>query len=63
MQNAHVKSSFTELEEYNTVMTEVNASHQSRPRPTRPHRDLESGGYGFPMRDTFYSERRLDASV
>ena len=63
IQKAHVKSSFTELEEYNTLMSEVNASHQSRPRPTRPHRDLESGGYGFPMRDTFYNKTRLDASV
>ena len=59
----HVKGSFTELEEYNTVISEVNASHQSRPRPMRPHRGLESGGYGFPMRDTFYSETRLDTSV
>ena len=63
IQKAHVNSNFSELEEYNTVISEVNSSHQSRPRPLRPHRDLESRGYGFPMRDTFYNETRLDASV
>ena len=63
IQKAHAKGSFTELEEYNTVISEVNASHQPRPSPIRPHRDLESGGYGFPMRDTFYSKTRLDPSV
>ena len=63
IQKAHVNGNFTEMEEYNTMISEVNASHQSRPRPMRPHRDLESGGYGFPKRDTFYSETRLDTSV
>ena len=63
IQKAHVNGSFIELEEYNTVISEVNASHQSRPRPIRPHRDLESGWYGFPMRDTFYNETRLNTSV
>ena len=63
IQKAHVNGNFTELEEYNTVISGVNASHQSRPRPMRPHRDLESGGYGFPMRDTFYNETRLDTPV
>ena len=63
IQKAQVNSNFTELEEYNTVISPVNATHQTFPRPIRPHRDLESGGYGFPMRDTFYNKTRLDASV
>ena len=62
-QKANVNGNFQELEEYNTVISEVNASHQSRPRPMKPRRDLECGGYGFPMRDTFYNETRLDTSV
>ena len=63
IQKAQVNDNFIELKEYNTVISEVNASHQSRPRPMRPHRDLESGWYGFPMRDTFYRETRPNASV
>lgn len=63
IQKANTKGSFTELEEYNTVISEVNASHHPRPRPMRPHRDLESGGFGFPMRDTFYSETQFNTSV
>ena len=61
--NAHVKSDSTELDTYNVMVPEAaNAEHHMRLGPIRANRDVESGGYGFPMRDTFYDETRLDAS-
>ena len=57
---AHVKGDYTELEEYNVVVSKPEAMYQLRPRPINSNRDVESGGFGFPARDTFYEETRLD---
>ena len=57
---AHVKGDYTELEEYNVVVSKPEAMHQLRPRPTTSNRDVESRGFGFPARDTFYEDTRLD---
>ena len=61
--NAHVKSDSTELDTYNVMVPEAaNAKHHMRPGPLRSNCDVESGGYGFPMRDTIDDETRPDAS-
>lgn len=59
---AHVKGEYTEMEEYDATISQATATHQLRPGPIKSNRELESGGYGFPLRDTFYEETRLDTS-
>lgn len=59
---AHVKGEYTEMEEYDATTSQATATHQLRPGPINSNREVEGGGYGFPLRDTFYGETRLDTS-
>ena len=60
--NADAKSDSTELEAYNVVVSEANAQQHIRLGPLGSDRDVESGGYGLPIRDTFYNQIRCNAS-
>ncbi len=60
--NADVNSDSTELEAYNVVVSEANAEQHLRLGPLGPDRDVESGGYGLPIRDTYYNQTRRNAS-
>lgn len=59
---AHVRGAYTELEECDAMISMAKATHQLRPGPINCGHDVESGGYGFPVRDTFYAETRPDGS-
>ena len=59
---ARAKGDFTGLEEYNAMSTKASTVHQLHPGPEISNLDVESGGYGFPVRDTFHDETRLDTS-
>lgn len=58
----HVKAGYTELEEYDAKASRAKAMQHLRPEPISFNRDVESEWYGFPVRDTFYEETRLDSS-
>ena len=50
---AYVKGDPMELAGYDALLiSKANAVHQLRPGPIRSNRDVESGGWGFPVRDT-----------
>ncbi len=57
-----VKSDSTELEAYDVVVSEANAKQHLRVGPLGPDRDVESGAYGLPIRDTFYNQTLCNAS-
>lgn len=59
---AHVKRNYTELEEQDAKLSRTKAMQHLHPGPTSSNRDVESGGYGFPVRDTFYGGTRCDTS-
>ena len=47
--NTHVHGDSTELEGYNAMTSKASAIHELRPGPNESNRDVESGGYGFPV--------------
>lgn len=62
LHKAHVKGEYTELEECRATVSMAKVTHQLRPGPVNCGRDVESGVYGFPVRDTFCIQTRPDGS-